>query len=278
MLEDYSDMMDFFFLMENAPHASVHGGLGGAYGCDMFLPLLDAGYVTDEKAVKSLCKTWIFTLKALYRENMITAPTDCTVGSSVQDATCPFECVASTKDLLRDSISTGLVKGFTPPLDDDGIDAWEDFICGGDASRVFAGDHSESASPSDPSFWPIHPTLERLFHAKMIAGGFESTSWRNGDDDSEFVCIRQSCYINSTKDYYDECCYGHKEDDQMYNFIDGDRNSYWGPTNGEVVASTDPTSSEYSVNYIYDNFEWSHCSEDFSGLLSDLYEAAQRRR
>jgi hypothetical protein len=47
-------------------------------------------------------------------------------------------------------------------------EAWTDFICNGDASKIFSGDHLESASPADPSFWVIHPTLERLFLAKLI--------------------------------------------------------------------------------------------------------------
>lgn len=40
--------------------------------------------------------------------------------------------------------------------------AWKDFICTGDGYKVFGGDHLESASPADPSFWVIHPALERM--------------------------------------------------------------------------------------------------------------------
>ena len=41
-------------------------------------------------------------------------------------------------------------------------------------NQVFVGDHLESATAVDPSFWEIHPTMERLLHAKLMAGGFAS--------------------------------------------------------------------------------------------------------
>lgn len=45
---------------------------------------------------------------------------------------------------------------------------------------------------------------------------------------------------------------------------------YYGPTNREVLLATDPRYETYSMPYIYDSFTWSHCSEDFDGLLGDL--------
>jgi hypothetical protein len=51
---------------------------------------------------------------------------------------------------------------------DGAVDAWTTFICDGEGSKVFSGDNFESASPIDPVFWPIHPPLERLLHAKMM--------------------------------------------------------------------------------------------------------------
>jgi hypothetical protein len=35
-------------------------------------------------------------------------------------------------------------------------------------SGVMAGDQVEAASPNDISFWPIHPTLERLWQWKKM--------------------------------------------------------------------------------------------------------------
>ena len=59
--------------------------------------------------------------------------------------------------------------------------------------QVFSGDNFESASPIDPIFWVIHPTLERLLHAKLISGGFADESW-GVDPIKDNVCVTPSCY------------------------------------------------------------------------------------
>lgn len=116
-----------------------------------------------------------------------------------------------------------------------------------------------------------HPTLERLLHTKLMVGGFETTAW-GVDSEEDSVCIRYECYENNEYGKWDECCYGHFENDQMLDFINGIKENYVGPTNGEIVAATDPTSSNYSMPYIYDDFSWGHCSDDFASLLEDLAE------
>jgi hypothetical protein len=39
------------------------------------------------------------------------------------------------------------------------------------------GDQLEAGSPFDISFWPIHPTIERLWHFKKLKGFFSDESW-----------------------------------------------------------------------------------------------------
>ena len=39
------------------------------------------------------------------------------------------------------------------------------------------GEQIESASPIDPSFWPIHPTMDRLLQYKRMAMDFTWTTW-----------------------------------------------------------------------------------------------------
>ena len=57
----------------------------------------------------------------------------------------------------------------------------------------------------------------------------------------------------------------------MLDWASGERCAYIGETNEEVVVSIDARDAKtYSVRYIYDNFEWTHCSEDFEGLFEDL--------
>ena len=148
-----NDMMSFMYYMEDSPHAATHGSTGGVYGCDLFKPLLDAGYINDHKALLYICKNWNFSLKKLYRHNYIHNTSSCEVPDDVQDAFCPFSC---NYDGLALNLLKNIIADQVPgDMSDEGVDAWLSFLCGGDGSRVFSGDHLESASPSDPSFWPM---------------------------------------------------------------------------------------------------------------------------
>ena len=50
--------------------------------------------------------------------------------------------------------------------------------------KFWPGDHLEAASPVESSFWPIHPTLDRLLQFKEMAQPFTDKSW-DGDDDGK---------------------------------------------------------------------------------------------
>lgn len=59
-------------------------------------------------------------------------------------------------------------------------EGWKDireFICTGNGYKVFYGDHLESSSAVDPSFWSIHPTQERFLQAMLMADGKSSNSF-----------------------------------------------------------------------------------------------------
>jgi len=146
----------------------------------------------------------------------------------------------------------------------EGWTAWRDFICSGNGYKVFGGDHLESASPADPSFWPIHPTLERLLQVKYMTGSFDTDEWPT-DPVNQYVCNKATCFdidqaetddIRAGFQSWDTCCYGHYIDDQLLDAPNGDRFSYTGPTNREIFAWANPTTDDYAMPYIYDKFTW----------------------
>ena len=61
------------------------------------------------------------------------------------------------------------------------------------------------------------------------------------------VCDKATCVVDGQKGVFDVCCYGHYENDQMLDFDAGDVSSFVGPTNGQTMADTDPTSLEYAM-------------------------------
>ena len=146
---------------------------------------------------------------------------------------------------------------------------WREFICDGNGYLIFFGDHLDpSVSPSDPSFWVIHPTLERLLHAKHMSNSFDDEIWPS-DAQSDYICTLSECYEEEydNVDYYNDCCYGHYEYDQLLDFVNGNKSAGYGPTNHDILKNTKPTSDGYAMPYIYDSFQWSHCQVLLSLLL-----------
>jgi hypothetical protein len=110
---------------------------------------------------------------------------------------------------------------------------------------------------------------------KFIAGGFADNYWPDSATvKGTYVCNHQSCYdlnnVSAGKETWDSCCFGHFEYDRMYDFESGSRDAFYGPTNHEALASIDPRSADYNVTYIYEDFSWDHCDEDFEGLVNEL--------
>jgi hypothetical protein len=140
------------------------------------------------------------------------------------------------------------------------MDAWVSFVCDGEGYKVFGGDHLESASAADPSFWPIHPTMDRILHAKFMSGGWVTESeWPENVYSSSYLCDKASCYHSDKNALVldDACCYGHHLDDQLLSY-DAESGTvlHVGPTNAEMIAISDPTSTGYKLPYIYSTFNW----------------------
>lgn len=175
------ELMQFFFDSEMEPHGGNHLVIGGVYGCDHFDQMIASGHLTDQSSADMVCLFWVSAVaKSLYRQNLLSPPPSCS-----DPSTCSYECDLSreseiystihhyiTKHLgLTDVTSSSVVGGISKEEDQQG---WVSFLCGGGGgSQVFIGDNYESSSPKDPTFWVIHPTIERLLQAKFLAGGFQ---------------------------------------------------------------------------------------------------------
>jgi hypothetical protein len=259
------DQSDFMYESSFSPHANIHGAIGGVYGCDVFDDLVDDGILEAESS-EYVCRKWTIYLKELYRADAISSAEGCSVSDidNIDGFSCGYTCSSARKVGLT---LKGMFGGKVAPdeMEGDGWLKWGEFVCSGEAHKVFSGDHLEAGSPSDPSFWPIHPNLERLYHAKIMSGGFEVAEWPT---EAEDACSKHTCYEKVdgewTKDTHAQCCYGHFVDDQLMDFVNADTSAGYGPTNRQYQLDSDPTSTAYTLPFIYDDFTWSHCSQDFS--------------
>ena len=268
---------DFLWRTQNPlVHDKIHWIIGGAFGCDLLDPLYDLGYISEENSF-SLCIEWPKMIKTLYRAGLV-YPKLCEVNAVDSSlSTCGFTCNYRDNSGLEETLKINLKEYMSEDMTDADWTTIADFVCEEEGrQQIFYGDQRESASAGDPAFWPIHPTVERMFHVRQILGWSDYTwsEWVEGGLNSD-ICTDNECYqvtsdsIESTK----SCCLGHFENDGMLDWISGNNTRTIGTTNGQYLLESDPTSSDYPLPYIYSSFSWSHCSStnsDIDATIQDL--------
>ena len=242
------------------PHSTAHTAIGGVYGCDVLDTMLEQGLINSAADQIEICLKWGFYIKEYYRGNYLTPSAKCTKESS----TC-FTCNEDNLNDMKEMMKGSSLSSYVPAdLSEDQWNTWRDFVCEGSAHKIFVGDHLESASPADPSFWPIHPTQERLLQARFSNGGFWDFDWPEMGTKDAYVCNHFECYDDDTLEFKTNdasCCYGHYEYDKLY--YPGDRSTFFGDTNRQVLEDLDAGSEKYGMTYIYDSFYWDHCGDTF---------------
>ena len=119
----------------------------------------------------------------------------------------------------------------------------------------------ESASPADVSFWPIHPTMDRLLQYKRLAKPFVNGTWARPHANPDPMAPDATQYC----EYRKYGCSGHHPWDitaskaRALNETTGHFEERW-LTNGELFHIMNP--NEYYMHYVYDNFEWEHCDAE----------------
>lgn len=241
------------------PHGPIHAWIGGIGGdCANFDDMYDAGWITDDQLLRIKHNAFIF-LKDGWHDFIIETPTYCSADSA-SASECKWVCAddvsnnSKAQALLREY---GAIRGDHPHFEEI-------------ARKVFCetawwpGDHFEAASPSEASFWPMHPTLDRLLQYKDMAIPFKNEDW---------VISDESTYCRFPAGTTD--CKGHHAYDltffktAMKDMSGQYKSKHW--TNEEVRNAALPVTSTYMLPYVYNSFEWNHCKEvgvDFMSLVS----------
>lgn len=274
-IDEKRTLYEFLQWADVRPHTPTHWTVGSMFGCDILDDFVDKGWL-KEKNQHSLCVVWGIEVKNFYRSGYIETDTSCV--ADAEDTKCAWTCVESKTGAFKTAMKSLFEKYFTSEdMDDDDWDDVLSFFCTGDGFKLFYGDHREPASASDPSFWPIHPALDRALQAKFLADGFTSLDWV---DEGFDACDGTTCNEGGVKDEYADCCHGHFENDGFPDFLTGNKSVTIGQTNRQYVQAADASSSAYGLPYIYDSFSWGHCSqkseEDIDTLLTQIKEGDRR--
>lgn len=131
-------------------------------------------------------------------------------------------------------------------------------VCGG--QNWYPGDQLEAASPIEPAFWPIHPTMDRLIQFRQLVNPLTDLDWEVSEDDDRYEDWSNCNY---------DICRGHHDYDltntpSIIRDVKGTfRHGMM--TNGELLTALDPSSTgEYALPYIYNDFYWDHCIGDYN--------------
>ena len=237
-----------------SPHGPTHLAIGGTWGADWKSYLLEWDYnllYAYRWGIGGFSKQ-----KNMFRAGWMHCPEYC--GMDTPQAMCKCSCGDKDTQALKESKLNMLFMGQDWLLQSNNGTSLAnnifDLLCNNlnDTAAVM-GDSLEAASPNDVSFWPTHPTVDRLLQWKRI-NGFESEDW---PDDSAW-----SVYGMSTG-----YCWGHNKNDVLFytNLFDNEAGPY---SNADLWSLLDPKNPKSP--YIYDTFEWPHCVDE--GYTIDLME------
>lgn len=250
-LLQYETFSKFGMDIQYLPHGPVHTLVGGTFGGDdwsMYLSNLDYDYETAQSwGIRSFGAA-----KDMWRLGILECPKVCSLDTPPQECKCG--CPNITQWIEERRSAEVLSKYVHPRFgkaallqNRRGRDVADDILklfCNDNADLwPLIGDSLTSSSAFDPTFWPMHPTMDRLFQWRRI-NGLVDERW---DDHT---------YLHNS----DGICWGHQENDVLVwsNLFDNSHHYY---TNKELYTLFDPSIDDY-IPYIYDNFEWLHCEEN----------------
>ena len=299
------------------PHGRMHTALGGMNVLKRNPTLED----TFHSIGFNLEPKFSLVQKSMWRMRKIEYPPP---GGCGANSTPPASCIGRCNDhswshaeIGRELAYNAAPLRYTNPetdLNDDDATAIGAAYCAEGAMEVvIKGDAFDSTGGHDPSFWPIHPAMERLFQWKWLTIGFSSYEWslerydQNegacsvGHDvgvafthlgftsNSTFLCDSANDTRPSSCDRdgddavklphgmtpctVETCCEGHYPHSRLYARFP---DSTFGPTNAEMLQRLNPlTRPDPLDRYVaYHHFRWTHC--DDVGL-NFRYDFLQRR-
>jgi len=182
-------------------------------------------------------------VKSLWRYHLFECPASCS--SDTPQDQCGCHCDAET--ILASDYKAALLDSWEAKFSTLHLNGTQmlkemlDLMCEySKAGGMLQGDSGTSGSASDPFFWIIHGSTERLTQLMRLQDRVDSVSW------SPFL-------FDSNIHPFTTSCSGHHEHDSLvFGAVDG-----YEFTNREYFEYLNPKKA--SLPYVYDNFQWKHC-------------------
>mmetsp|Transcript_16903 Transcript_16903/g.58236 ORF Transcript_16903/g.58236 Transcript_16903/m.58236 type:complete len:648 (-) Transcript_16903:69-2012(-) len=276
--------------VEFLPHGPAHAGIGGGMKWNTQATetaLRRSGLakrVGELAAQPSVARTFaqiqpFASHRALWRHHFIDFPDACAgpATSCVASVAPGVTDEALGREIVRAQLSADMKNAVASRVDELATPrgfgkvgrAFRDHMVG-----FLSGDHASLAL--DPSFWPIHPAVERVYMFRLLHGGFSNESWTATDDapcskggpmrahpgDAADACYRPDRKnASAPPDEWvgDGCCYGHRERDGWYEAFP---HKTGGIENQEMLGLLDVRTRGPFVDRgapVYHHLRWDHC-------------------
>jgi len=265
----YTDVKDFQNFASQNCHGSIHTMIGGAANSNWKQWANNHEWMPFYAEAAGLQGFGVH--KRMWRtgEHHISCPSTCSADAK------PNECACSCPNLHLDSMTDEEVRellhaAVSPDFQLETTSGkWigREFVklmCGywPEYAAPHIGDALNSGATADPSFWPVHPNIDRLFQWRKLQGVTGTEHWPDGAD------FHTGFYWGGGNG---ETCWGHNPSDVMIwsNLFLDDRLNSQPYTVRQLFHFMDPASG--NLPYVYDNFVWEHCEAEGypTGFIGD---------
>eukprot|EP00752_Nemacystus_decipiens_P005412 g4907.t1 len=286
MATEHEDFVSWVWNSQGVPHGSVHIWIGGVFACDKTMDTISALIGPDNADALQL---YLFDWrKTLWIDEYFSCEGTVSTDQTAEDVFSSGACGCLGYDLVQGDDWRAIYYNTNSPIDFDAVlsdyddDTKRAVVAAVCSSTIHDGDHNSAGSSLDPSFWPIHPTMERLWMFSVLTGRTSDMFWPDGDGST--TDIKLSTYGD---------CAGHGGGDVFpFSLLDTDIDGWTIKTgikgnvehgnkltNREVLAALDPSAN--MLPYVYDTFKWDHCLEagvDFSDAWETPSPASQMKK
>merc|ERR1711988_204784 len=120
-------------------------------------------------------------------------------------------------------------------------------------SSLVPGEAVDASAPYDVAWWSVFPTVERLWVRRKLSRGFSDEAWANADGETQVCQSSGSCDGHNAEDIIPLPVFARGTDGYF-------RSRHY--SNQELYTVADPAriSGNYSLPYVYEHFEWPHCT------------------
>ncbi|CAM9856817.1 unnamed protein product [Pylaiella littoralis] len=211
LVTEFSDFYSFVWDSLYDPHGPVHIWIGGVLDCEETYSKI--GDLVGEDAAESLAMLSFCHRKSMYRDGFFKCEGSAEVSETPETLFAGGQCGCLDYDLTQGDdyeIVYDSLLSMDSYIGDASADTKRQVVALMCGSTVNDGDHVQASSSLDPTFWPMHPTMERLWMYSVLTGHITDFTWP--DEDISYTNT-DGTTVSESISFYGDTCSGHRGSD-----------------------------------------------------------------